>query len=167
MKPKDLWENLKFCHTGWGRNQWLKLESGAELLFDAYNANPDSFKSLLKNLENSWDQDKQYIALFGEMLELGKNSPTEHRQLGQQAGKLPWSHCVFMGPSGTFFQEGWGHSKNKVKPIILNSCKEFLDLPVSFVLNKKIQVIVKGSRGGRLEKVVEVLNPLKFSKKSI
>ncbi len=167
VEPKNLWQSLKLCHTGWGRNQWLELESGTELLFDAYNANPDSFKSLLENLKNSWDQEKQYIALFGEMLELGKNSPTEHRQLGQQTGELPWSHCVFMGPSGAFFQEGWEGSKNKIKPIILNSYKEFLDLSPLFVLNKKTQVIVKGSRGGRLEKVVESLNPLKFSKKSI
>ena len=167
VEPKSLWQYLNQCHTGWGRNQWLELKSGGPLLFDGYNANPDSFKSLLENLENRWDQGKQYIALFGEMLELGDKSGPEHRQLGQQAGRLPWSHCVFMGSSGACFQEGWEASKNKVKPIILNGYKEFLDLCLPFVLNKKAQVIVKGSRGGTLEKVVEQLNPLNFPPKSI
>ena len=165
--PKNLWKNLSLCHTGWGRNQWLELKSGAWLLFDGYNANPDSFKSLFENLKNSWDQEKQYIALFGEMLELGNSASIEHRQLGQQAGSLPWSHCFFMGSSGSSFQEGWENSENKIKPIILNNYKDFLDLTPPFMLNKKTQVIVKGSRGGTLEKVIEKLSPLNFPPKLI
>ncbi len=167
VEPKSLWQYSNRCRTGWGRNQWLELESEAQLLFDGYNANPDSFKSLLENLQSRWDYGKQYIALFSEMLELGDRSGPEHRQLGQRAGSLPWSHCVFMGSSGACFQEGWEASGNKIKPIILNGYKEFLDFNPPFVLNKKTQVIVKGSRGGTLEKIVEGLDPLNFSPKII
>ena len=172
IKGKDLWQILKEPREKasmsfpmiWGRNQWLDLKSGGRLLFDGYNANPDSFKSLLQNLKRTWDRQKQYIAFFGEMLELGDLSPTEHQKLGERTGELPWSHCFFIGPSGNSFEQGWKNSKNKIKPIILNSYKQFLDLPTPFVLSQKTQVIVKGSRGSALEKLVEFMKPINFSK---
>ena len=171
IKQESLWQVLKESFSSpkaskeslekmsfpviWGRNQWLDLKSGGRLLFDGYNANPDSFKSLLQNLKRTWDQKKQYIALFGEMLELGYLSSTEHQKLGELTGELAWSHCVFIGPSGHFFERGWKSSNKKIKPIILKGYKQFLDRPTPFVLNGRTRVIVKGSRGSALEKLVE------------
>ena len=167
VDSQSLWQSFHHCRTGWGRNQWLPLESGGWALFDGYNANPDSFKSLLENLKTHWNSKKQYMAFFSEMLELGEQRALEHESLGRMVATLPWTHCVFMGPSGADFKRGWEFSKNKITPIILNSYEESLDLDLAFMLNPESQVIVKGSRGGALERIVERLNPVSFSLKSV
>ncbi len=164
-KPEKIWPVLKNCHCGWGRNQWLETESGARVLFDGYNANPDSFKELLHNVAPLVKDSAKGIAIFGEMLELGGDTEREHTELGRQAGALPWQQCLFIGPSGPAFLRGWQSSKNEKKPIITTSYKDFLDLDKPFVVDPQSLIIVKGSRGGGLERVVQGFSPKDFSSK--
>lgn len=165
MSPKKLWATLSQCHTGWGRNQWVNLENGAHLLFDGYNANPDSFSQLFKNLQENWEDNCNYLGVFGEMLELGQRTEEEHRNLGEKAANLNWEKCLFIGPSGASFKEGWERVKSSKNLVILDSYKQSLDLNLPSMINDQSQVIVKGSRGGALERVVERLNPMNFSPK--
>ncbi len=158
-------KSLSSCSTGWGRNQWLKLQSGATALFDAYNANPDSFEQLFKNLESSWSHDSKYRAVFGEMRELGEHSHSEHFRLGQRAAGFPWQQCLFIGPSSASFAEGFKSQKNQIKPIVLNTYEETLDLELDSMLNDKTLIIIKGSRGSAMERIVKRLHPLYFSDK--
>lgn len=165
VQPEKLWPAIKECHTGWGRNQWVQLKSGGSALFDAYNANPDSFETLLNNVQKTWDASKKYTAIFGEMLELGESSSSAHQELGNKAGELNWESCVFIGAHGEDFLRGWQQSKNEINPVILNTYEEFLDLKWPFVLNNELQLILKGSRGGKLERVLMQLEPTNFSLK--
>ena len=161
-KPEKIWDVLDHCHTGWGRNQWLKLESGGKVLFDGYNANPDSFQQLLDNITTLVQSEQKCVAIFGEMLELGDKTSEEHYQLGLKAGSLPWEECLFIGPSAADFERGFKDSKNHKKPVILNTYKESLDLDLLSMVDNESQFIVKGSRGGALERVVERLKPIGF-----
>ena len=164
-KPEKLWTTLGGCNTGWGRNQWLETQSGAKVLFDGYNANPDSFKELINNVEPLIVESKKGFAIFGEMLELGEGSASEHRALGELAGKLPWDKCLFIGPSGEAFLEGWKVSENANNSIILNTYKESLDLDLLSMVDTQSLIIVKGSRGGALERIVERFQPVSFPSK--
>jgi UDP-N-acetylmuramoyl-tripeptide--D-alanyl-D-alanine ligase len=163
--PEKLWTLIDKCQTGWGRNQWINLKSSAKLLFDGYNANPDSFKQLVHNLEASWDQQKKYIGIFSEMLELGNQTEQEHFSLGANLAKLNWQKCVFIGHSKGAFLRGWQSIKSEDSPIILNTYEESLALDLLSMVDDESRVIVKGSRGGRLERVVERLKPIEFSQK--
>ena len=118
VNPEKIWQFITKCHTGWGRNQWIKSETGATILFDGYNANPDSFQSLLNNLKKCYSDHSKKVGIFGEMLELGEQTGEEHKKLGQKAGELPWDEMIFIGPSGASFLAGWQASGNKIKPII-------------------------------------------------
>jgi len=165
VSPQRLWDHVASCHTGWGRNQWLETHSGARVLFDAYNANPESFQQLFVNLEKTWNKEKNYFGIFSEMLELGEQSAQEHKSLGERASQLPWQNCLFIGPSGPDFEAGWKLGKNKNNPIILNSYEESLALDLLSMIDPNSQIIVKGSRGGALERIVERLQPKGFSSK--
>lgn len=165
LEPEKIWQAFANCHTGWGRNQWVQLQSGAVALFDGYNANPDSFSQLLSNVKITWNPDKSYLAVFGEMLELGTNTAAEHTRLGEMAALLPWKNCLFIGPSAADFKRGWLSQNSKITPVIFNSYKESLDLDLQSMLNEKTQVIVKGSRGGALERIIERMNPKNFTAK--
>lgn len=165
VQPAKLWSLIEKCHTGWGRNQWLKTKSGASILFDGYNANPDSFQQLVNNLASLFGHGRPMHGFFGEMLELGEQTAVHHKKLGEQLGQLPWDSCVFIGPSGAAFQRGWGLSQNNKKPVILNSYEESLDLQFDSMLNEKSFVIVKGSRGGALERLVHRMEPISFPPK--
>ena len=50
MSPQKIWKALESCKSSWGRNQWVEIRSGAKVLFDAYNSNPESLIALTQNL---------------------------------------------------------------------------------------------------------------------
>lgn len=60
-------------------------KNGVNYYNDAYNANPASMRALIKMIRNSIDHgdiaEKDVILVIGDMLELGINSPFEHRNI--------------------------------------------------------------------------------------
>jgi UDP-N-acetylmuramoyl-tripeptide--D-alanyl-D-alanine ligase len=62
--------------------------SGATLIDDCYNASPESVKAALLALQQI-ESTKQKIAVLGDMLGLGANSPFWHRQIGRFLRKVP------------------------------------------------------------------------------
>ena len=74
----------------------LKKEKGI-LINDCYNASPESMKAALLAFEKV-ESKGQKIAVLGDMLELGVNSPFWHRQLGRFLRKVPsLNHVVLVG----------------------------------------------------------------------
>jgi UDP-N-acetylmuramoyl-tripeptide--D-alanyl-D-alanine ligase len=67
------------------------------LINDAYNANPVSVKAALLAFQ-CMDAQAPKIAVLGDMLELGVNSPFWHRQLGRFLRKVPsLKHVILVG----------------------------------------------------------------------
>jgi len=67
------------------------------LINDCYNASPESMKAALLALEHI-DTDAKKIAVLGDMLELGVNSPFWHRQLGRILRKASsLKHVILVG----------------------------------------------------------------------
>ncbi len=72
-----------------GRFQVLDLsQSKGKMINDCYNASPESMKAALTAF-NHYETRGEKIAVLGDMLELGANSPFWHRQLGRYLRKLP------------------------------------------------------------------------------
>lgn len=165
VPSSTIFQNFEKCQTGWGRNQWVKLKTGQALLFDGYNANPDSFAALLKNIETGLPVSAEVLAVFGEMREQGTKAPEYHRELGQKAAASRIKNCIFIGESRAFFEEGFKAIDNAKTLITSDSYQESLALKIKSMLQPKTLVIVKGSRGGALERVVSGLDPLNFSTK--
>lgn len=162
MTPEQVWKALPQCRTNWGRNQLVHTARGAEILFDGYNANPDSMKALLGNVPLLKVGGKK-IGVFGQMLELGSHSPELHRELGVMAGKSGFDLLWFYGADSAAFQAGAesvGFSKNL---IVSNGYEDSLASRVSDVLNKGDIALVKGSRGMKLERFVLACEPTDFT----
>ena len=81
-----------------GRFEIKKLrEQKGIVINDCYNANPESMKAALLAFERMETRGKK-IAILGDMLELGVNTPFWHRQLARVLRKAPSiEHVIFVG----------------------------------------------------------------------
>jgi UDP-N-acetylmuramoyl-tripeptide--D-alanyl-D-alanine ligase len=161
----EIFAQLPECQTGWGRNQWVSLASGGQALFDGYNANPDSFAALLKNLVALAKPQQKMIGVFSEMRELGPEAPKEHFQLGLSVAQSPVEICFFVGDSAAHFRAGFDSAKSNKSLTVLNTYEESLALKIKSMLDSKTLVVIKGSRGGALERVLLQLDPVNFTTK--
>lgn len=155
MSPEQIWKKLnRLSASAWGRNQWLKLDNGATVLFDAYNANPESMTAMLKNLYEL-DAPGRRILILGEMRELGKESPRAHTELGEIAGSLAAEVVWFIGEHHKDFAAGL---KKAGLPVEGHFSAEF-DEKIADKIKASLQstdiVAVKASRGQKLEAVLE------------
>ncbi|HPI39441.1 MAG TPA: UDP-N-acetylmuramoyl-tripeptide--D-alanyl-D-alanine ligase [Pseudobdellovibrionaceae bacterium] len=158
LTPEQIWKALSLCKTSWGRNQIEVLSSGAILLFDAYNANPDSMMALLDNLKRI-EVSGRKVAILGQMLEMGKNSPLLHEELGRKAAESALDEVYFLGApaEGAAFQKGFESYQNSKCRVLT----EF-DLTVAQEISQKLKsgdlIALKASRGMKLERFVAPLS---------
>jgi len=125
-------------------------EDGVVVINDAYNANPDSMAAALRALAAVGGEGHTY-AVLGEMLELGASGTDEHRRIGELAAELDISCVVAVGEGAAGIAEGAGLRAHRVADA---------DAAVAFLterLRPSDVVIVKASRGGRLERVADAL----------
>ena len=140
-----------------GRFELKKLRSRPGLpgtgivVNDCYNANPESMKEALLAFERMETRGKK-IAVLGDMLELGVNSPFWHRQLGRLLRKAPsLARVIFVG----------SHVKAAEKTIpvsipfsIVANWQEAIT-EISRYLEDDMAVLVKASNGVGLKNLVE------------
>lgn len=162
MSPKEIWAALPACKTNWGRNQLVHTRKGAEILFDGYNANPDSMRALLENVALIKNSGKK-VGVFGEMLELGSLSAELHQALGEKVGRAGFDVVWFYGPDADAFMSGIQKSGFHKNIMISKSYEESLATQIASVLDKDDIALVKGSRGMKLERFVMACDPVDFS----
>jgi UDP-N-acetylmuramoyl-tripeptide--D-alanyl-D-alanine ligase len=162
LEPEQVWQGLGHCKTIWGRNQLLELKSGAQMIFDGYNANPDSMKALLDNVKILSIKGRK-IGVFGEMLEMGALANSLHEELGELVGETGFDKVYFIGASHEAFEKGLKKSGFK-NPF--NIAKDFKDETAQeFARDLRVgdMAMVKGSRGMKLERFVLPCEPKDFS----
>ncbi|MCC7422916.1 MAG: UDP-N-acetylmuramoyl-tripeptide--D-alanyl-D-alanine ligase [Planctomycetaceae bacterium] len=123
---------------------------------DTYNANPGSMRAAIHILRD-WAGPGRCIFVAGDMLELGTYSAGCHRQLGEEAVACGIHGIIALGHFAGDVVEGArlsGHRDGQ-----LRACTTLAD--VTATLEDWLQpgdvVLVKGSRGMRMERVVEWL----------
>lgn len=158
MEPELIWSGLQECHSGWGRNQVVTLENGTKVLFDGYNANPDSTSMLVKNLFEIQCEGKK-VGVFGEMLELGADAPQYHRELAELISNTDIEVVWFYGPSKAAFEDGLKAAGFSKTYFVSDSYDESLAKKVRNMLNPSDIVVMKGSRGMKLERVLQLWLP--------
>lgn len=165
LKPDEIWEGLKKCKTIWGRNQMIKTETGAKILFDGYNANPDSMRALIDNVNIIKTTGKK-IGVFGQMLELGSMSPALHRELGESVGRAGFSQVWFFGQDWESFEKGLMHVGYRSNVLLTEDFEERIAEQIAVGLSSEDIVLVKGSRGMKMERFLRFVHPLEFSEKA-
>jgi UDP-N-acetylmuramoyl-tripeptide--D-alanyl-D-alanine ligase len=172
MSPQEIWKALPNCKSAWGRNQWVRLKSGARALFDGYNANPESMDAAISNSTLMLSSEKKSgfargIAVLGEMREMGEHAASVHEELGQSLRGAGFSEIVFIGPSFESVRRGFGvgNTTAGVAATFVPSYDPALAIDLRSRLKGGDYVLLKGSRGMNLEVFLEALEPLDFKKK--
>lgn len=131
----------------------VRAESGALILDDTYNASP---KSMLADLNLLDEMVGRKIAVLGDMLELGLYEEQGHRKVGIRAAEVA-DVLVTVGEKGQIIARAAGESGMKQDQIHAfpggDEASEFL----KGFLEKQDVVLVKGSRGMRMDKIVSEL----------
>ncbi len=126
------------------KSKWIK---GSALINDTYNANPDSTK---KSIDLFSNYKKTTVLVLGDMLELGRYRVKMHKEIGSYAkskgikyllgyGDLTRKTVDEFGENGFFF--------NKEEDL-----KAFLKENIT----SKHVVLIKGSRGMKMERFIDV-----------
>ena len=129
------------------RSQIIKQNSNI-IILDAYNANPSSVEAALKNFNNM--EGDQKIVLLGDMFELGKQSYAEHQSIIDLAQKLDFLQLYLVG--NHFFDHHQNYSN-----ILFFKDFERLKIHLEDYPIKQSMVLVKGSRGMALERLLELV----------
>ena len=119
-------------------------KNGKTLILDTYNANPSSMALSLNNF-SQFTGFKTVI--IGDMLELGEESITEHQKIWELAQSLNLDEIITVG---SIFKQ-----VNPSEKSFKNTDELIEYLKQNPIKNKNI--LLKGSRGIALEKVIEFL----------
>ena len=140
-------ENIKTAIEGYfpsNMRSQVQKKGDKTLVLDTYNANPSSMRVSLENFK-SFDGSKAVI--IGDMLELGEESPKEHRDILDFAENCGFDKIITVGPNfGIINQSGYA----------FGDTSELINwLQANPILEDNI--LLKASRGIALEKIIDYL----------
>jgi UDP-N-acetylmuramoyl-tripeptide--D-alanyl-D-alanine ligase len=134
------------------RGQVRRLGGGVTLLDDCYNANPDALEAAVAALLLA--PRGRRVAIVGDMLELGESAAELHRQAGRSlAGRV--DVVAGVGPLALSLVEGAREAG--IPAGALHHFATEAAAEAAAVVEPGDAVLVKGSRGMRLERVVDAL----------
>jgi UDP-N-acetylmuramoyl-tripeptide--D-alanyl-D-alanine ligase len=149
---EEICEGLLRFHPSYMRLELLDSPSGFRVINDTYNANPDSMRSAIDELKRLKGNGRA-IAVLGDMLELGESSEGEHVGLGEYLSASDVDFVIACGKFGQSLLKGTGVN---TKCLFASSHEEAANA-VSEIARPGDLVLVKGSRGMRMEEVTKRL----------
>lgn len=136
------------------RFEQVQLKNGVRLVNDSYNANPASVRASLRTV-GAAKRGGRFIAVLGDMLELGDDSQTLHYELGRDLFSFGVAKLFAVGKFAKFLADGAKEGGLKEALSFLDA-GEILDL-VEGSLKQGDIILIKGSRGMRMERLVDHL----------
>ena len=127
-------------------------QEGVAIINDAYNANPASVAAALEVLAET--PASRRIAVLGDMLELGDRAEELHRQAGREAAGRGIDLLIGVGALGRYIAEG-AKDAGAAAECIDEVTELARELPAR--LRQGDAVLVKGSRGMAMERVVQAV----------
>ena len=146
IKPELILDAIKSYKPQNNRSQFLKTTKN-NLYLDAYNANPSSVNASVTNFLSLKISNK--VIILGDMLELGNDSKDEHKKIIEFLKEEDIEQIILVG-----------NEYNSIKAPtnfiqFQNTDKLGIWIKQNKIENKNI--LIKGSRGIGLEKIVELL----------
>ncbi len=140
----DIKEAIAAYQPDNSRSQWIQAGSN-RLILDAYNANPSSMRAAIVNFAKADLPNK--ILWLGGMKEMGPDEEKEHRELVALVKEYDWEDVILVGKEFIGLTEGYRHFNTSAE------AKEY----VAAHKPEQASILVKGSRGSRMEVMVEAL----------
>ena len=133
-----------------GMRQKTVCVGGITSIEDCYNASPDSMRAALRTLHDT--QGGKKIAVLADMLELGDYSKTAHKSVGEMAAENKIDYLFAYGENAKYYVQS--AKDNGLVNAFLFDNKEDLSEKLAETASRGDVVIFKGSRGMRLEDVI-------------
>jgi len=151
-------EGLSNVEVPGGRLRLFKdLPAGIQVIDDTYNANPSSMRAAFSTLVDL-GKATRCIAVLGDMYELGDQAESFHRETGREAAAAGIEWILALGEMAEAIVEGAKSAGAGAEAFTdIAQLNEVLEAG----LNEGDWILVKGSRGMKMERVVRFLEGLK------
>jgi UDP-N-acetylmuramoyl-tripeptide--D-alanyl-D-alanine ligase len=148
----EIAERARRLKPGSNRGSVKRLADDILLIDDTYNSNPRALRSAIETLALA--KDRRKVACIGEMLELGETGARLHREAGAALGGRV-DLLLGVGALASEIVAGASSLPAQAKMVFENSIE--LAANIASLVESHDAVLVKGSRGVRMERVVEAL----------
>ncbi len=139
------------------RGEILRFDAGYTVINDCYNSSPAALAAAAATLAHLPDA-RRRVLVAGEMLELGPASAQMHREAGAQAaafGSIDWIIAV-QGDGAQILRGAAAAGHSPAHQRFFSTAAEAAEFLAGF-LERGDVVLLKGSRGVHLERVVDAL----------
>jgi UDP-N-acetylmuramoyl-tripeptide--D-alanyl-D-alanine ligase len=139
------------------RARMERVELGGVTLFDdCYNANPQSLRAAVRVLAGMHGY-RRRVLVMGDMLELGASSADLHRELGREAACAGVDSILLVGTEVAAAESGALEGGMAAESLVRFASAEEAARGATELVRPGDVVLVKGSRGMALERVVRAL----------
>lgn len=135
------------------RFQFLTAKTGFKIINDAWNASPSSMKAAIETLQ-TLNAYKKKMIVIGDMLELGKNAETYHREIGKMLNEKSIQYVFTYGELAKIVAEEASKKYDTGKVQSFNNKAKIAE-EVLKVITENDVVLLKGSREMALEQIVQ------------
>jgi UDP-N-acetylmuramoyl-tripeptide--D-alanyl-D-alanine ligase len=132
----------------------VRSVAGRRFINDAYNANPHSMASALETLESLKGTARAFLVI-GDMLELGEYAREAHLELGASIARMAIDGLITFGELARYVAEGAAAAGMPAERI--THCRDLETVRERVLAETKEGdlILVKGSRGMKMERVLE------------
>ncbi|NDG85520.1 MAG: UDP-N-acetylmuramoyl-tripeptide--D-alanyl-D-alanine ligase [Proteobacteria bacterium] len=156
LTDDEIERGISSFKTAYGRTELYSLPGNVRVIGDYYNSNPTSLEAALKLL-TSVKGAPSYHAVLGDMLELGDQEESFHRSIAGPLADSGVTRVWLYGPRMRWLQNEL--EKTRTIPCAHFDTHDALLGELKPALSQGAQVLVKGSRGMKMEKVLKGLLP--------
>jgi UDP-N-acetylmuramoyl-tripeptide--D-alanyl-D-alanine ligase len=156
MNLVDISDGLGSYRSPKGRMNVIAGIKNSTLIDDTYNSSPEAAHKAVESIAKlNLDNLGRKIAILGDMLELGDVSEKEHLDLGKKVAELKYDMLIAVG---TFKDDiASGAKKAGFENVVTFSDSTRAIEEVSNLIQDNDLILVKGSQGSRMERIVKKL----------
>jgi UDP-N-acetylmuramoyl-tripeptide--D-alanyl-D-alanine ligase len=155
MRRIEIKPQIEFFRPHSDRLEVIHMD-GITVLNDVYNANPDSMESALRTLKEFPTQGRRF-AVLGDMFELGRAAGREHRALGRKVSEFRLHHVYFTGKDSKQAYKAAIETAHGAAKHSYFAEKEKLATALGDALRPGDAVLIKGSRGMKMEELIDLM----------
>jgi len=155
MNLVDIAEALRSFKAPRGRMNVIAGIKHSLIVDDTYNSSPTAVKAALEVLcMLSLEPGQRKIAVLGDMLELGERSAAAHREIGFKVVECNFDYLIAVGQEARQIAEACREAGMEYDHVQYFADRDKAGLFVQNIIQANDLILVKGSQGMRMEKIV-------------